>query len=166
MTFHGPVGSGSASVDLSLGRAIPPCVDLAIVRQHTDQLIDPVIFVRHLIFRFEGKHNLYFEHQVLRNFYFADVTIFSALDSPFSFQIFLITKFFKEFFHEGLYTFMHCLKCLENTKAGRNIIQDFLSLEIYGVNISANVECVRSHANKFSDLHILADTDITTFEEM
>lgn len=91
MTFHGPVGSGRASVDfqiytvlsrsrcivynrvvkccLSLGRAIPPCVDLAIVQQHTDQLIDSVIFVRHLIFRFEGKHNLYFEHQVLRNFY-------------------------------------------------------------------------------------------------
>lgn len=61
---------------------------------------------------------------------------------------------------------MHCLKCLANTIAGRNLMQDFLSLEIYGVNFSANVECVRSHAIKFSDLHILANTDITTFEEM
>lgn len=57
-------------------------------------------------------------------------------------------------------------KCLANTIAGRNLFQDFLSLEIYGVNFSAIVECVRLHANKFSDLHILANTDITTFEEM
>lgn len=57
-------------------------------------------------------------------------------------------------------------KCLANTLAGRDYFQDFPSLEIYGINFSANVECVRSHANKFSDLHSLANTDITTFEEM